>query len=93
MASNDLYARWVAFCKAATPGTRYWLNDDLYDELWAVMSSNARYLGSDEGLRFCINYKTGYEGCGVTFYPKRFYPGPPRRAPQRYPGVREFYAR
>lgn len=89
MASNDLYEQWVAFCKGATPGTRYWLADELFERLFDALGQQARYTSSDVGYQFCVTYRGGYEHGGMTFYRRAIYPNPPRRAP----GRQEFYAR
>jgi hypothetical protein len=92
----DLLDQWIAFCKRATPGTRYWLTDELYDRLGERLGQEVRYLEppSDLGMRFRIDYRGGYESHGLTFYRRSIYPNPPRRATHRqYPSQQEFYAR
>ena len=92
----DLMEQWIAFCKQASPGLRFWITKDLFDRLWARMRQDARFnLGDDEApehqMRFAITFRGGYEYGGVTFYPKSFYPNPPRiaRAPShRYTAPR-----
>ncbi len=93
MASNNLHAQWVAFCKRATPGARFWLNDDLFERLIASMRLDLRYT-DDPGLDIAsgvtaITFRGGYEHGGLSFYRRRHFPNPPRRAP----GRQEFYAR
>ncbi len=88
MASNDLHAQWISFCKAATPGVRYWLNDELFNDLCEALTALARYT-SEAGYTYALTYRGGYELGGLTFYRKSIFPNPPRRAP----GRQEFYAR
>jgi hypothetical protein len=75
----DLYDQWMTFCKAATPGTRYWLDDELYNRLWDRIGMDARCSQPDWGMQFCIEFRAGYRGAGQTFYPKSIYPNPPRQ--------------
>lgn len=71
------------------PGTRYWLKPELYERLWAALAQNARSYFHDEGVKFCITYRGGYEHGGLTFYTQAIFPNPPRKAP----GRQNFYAR
>lgn len=90
MATNDLHEQWIAFCRRAVPGARFWIGDELYSRLWAALSMDARWSPDhDHGVRYCITYRGGYEYGGLTFYTKAIFPNPPRRAP----GRQEFYAR
>jgi hypothetical protein len=89
MPSNDLHAQWISFCKGATPGTRYWLADELYARLWERLAQEQRFCSEVPAYSHSITYKGGYEIGGLTFYRRAIYPNPPRRAP----GRQEFYAR
>lgn len=89
MLSNDLLVQWISFCKGATPGTRYWLNDELWERLAARLSQEGKYYSSVPAYCFEIMYRGGYLYGGLTFYRKAIYPNPPRRAP----GLQNFYAR
>lgn len=79
----------MIFCKGAAPGTRYWLNDELFERLWARMDEDLRYFVEPNPWKIAITYRGGYECGGLTFYRKSQFPNPPRRAP----GRQNFYAR
>lgn len=89
MASNDLLEQWIAFCKGATPGARYWLADELFERLFDRLGQEARYCSEEPAYKIAVTYRGGYECGGLTFYRKSQFPNPPRRAP----GRQEFYAR
>ncbi len=64
-----LLDQWVAFCKRATPGTRYWIDDELWDRLYDRLARDARVM--DMGMSwygtYRINYRGGHEYSGLTF--------------------------